>query len=125
MSKPKIPANMINAKVSYHIRNMSVTYRLFKKNRKMARKSVSSTHSVGQMKNSQMKNKCDVLLQLPRFTIYSLMVFPFEKFLTDKTYLGKHLYLFIITYLNKTKTFSLITSKNLPWELYATTAPGF
>ena len=34
-------------------------------------------------------------------------------------------YLFIITYLNKTKTFYLINSKNLPGELYATTVPGF
>ena len=30
-------------------------------------------------------------------------------------------YLFIITYLNTTKTFYLINSKNLPGELYATT----
>ena len=34
-------------------------------------------------------------------------------------------YLFIITYLNTTKTFYLINSKNLPGELYATTVPGF
>ena len=32
--------------------------------------------------------KFDVSLQPPRFTIYSLMIFLFEKFLTDKTYLG-------------------------------------
>ena len=48
-------------------------------------KSVSSTHSVDQMKNQP---KFDVSLQPPRFTIHSLIVFPFEKFFTDnlKTY---------------------------------------
>ena len=44
-------------------------------------KSASCTHSVDQMKKQP---KFDVSLKLPRFTIYSLMVFPFENFLTDK-----------------------------------------
>ena len=47
--------------------------------------SVSSTNSVDQMKKQR---KFDVSFQPPRFAIYSLMVFPFEKFLADnlKTY---------------------------------------
>ena len=50
-------------------------------------KSVFSMHSLNQMKNQP---KVDISLQPPRFTIYSLIVFPFEKFLTDnlKTYLS-------------------------------------
>ena len=49
--------------------------------------SVFSMHSLNQMKNQP---KVDISLQPPRFTIYSLIVFPFEKFLTDnlKTYLS-------------------------------------
>ena len=43
-------------------------------------KSVSSTHSVDQMKK---QHKFDVLLESLGFTIHSLMVFPFAKFLTD------------------------------------------
>ena len=43
-------------------------------------KSVSSTHTVDKMKNQP---KLDVSLQPPRFTIHSLMVFPFEELLTD------------------------------------------
>ena len=43
-------------------------------------KSISSRHSVDQMKKQP---KFDDSLQPPRFTMYSLMVFPFEKFLTD------------------------------------------
>ena len=48
-------------------------------------KSVSSTHTVDQMKN---KPKLDVLFQPPRFETHLLMVFPVEKLLTDnlKTY---------------------------------------
>ena len=33
--------------------------------------------------------------------------------------------LFIVTYLNTTKTFYRINSKNLPGELYAITVPAF
>ena len=43
-------------------------------------KSVSSTHSVDQMKK---QHKFDVLLESLGFTIHSLMVFLFAKFLTD------------------------------------------
>ena len=43
-------------------------------------KSVSSTHSVDQMKK---QHKFDVLLESLGFTTHSLMVFPFAKFLTD------------------------------------------
>ena len=48
-------------------------------------KSVSSTHSVDQMKKQP---KFDVSLEPPRFTIHLLIAIPFEKFLTDnlKTY---------------------------------------
>ena len=48
-------------------------------------KSVSSTHSVDQMKKHY---KFNVSIQSPRFTTCSLMVFPFHKSLTDslKTY---------------------------------------
>ena len=69
--------------------------------------------------------KFDVPLQPPRFTIYPLMIFLFEKFLTDKTYLGYNLSIYNITYLNTTKTFYVIYSKNLPGKLYAKTVPGF
>ena len=52
------------------------------------------------------------------------MVFPFEKVLTDSL---KNLwtYLSTISYLNVTKIFHLINSKNQPGQLYATIAPGF
>ena len=70
------------------------------------------------MKNSP---NFDVSGQPPRFTIYSLMVFPFEKILTENL----KTYLFIISYLNITKTFHLINNKNLSGEFYVTTAPGF
>ena len=48
-------------------------------------KCVSSRHSVDQMKKLP---KFDVSFQPPCFTLYSLIVFPFENFLTDnlKTY---------------------------------------
>ena len=48
-------------------------------------KSVFSTHSIGQIKNQP---KFDHSLQPPPYTVHSLIVFPFEKFLTDnlKTY---------------------------------------
>ena len=66
--------------------------------------------------------KLDVSLQPPLYTIYLPMVFPFEKHLTDNfKYLWT--YLFIITYLNITKTFHLIDGKNLP--IYAKVASGF
>ena len=55
--------------------------------------------------------KFDVSLQPPCFTIYSLKIFLSEKFLTDKTYLGYDLSIYV-TYLNTTKTFYLINSKN-------------
>ena len=64
-------------------------------------------------------------LQPPRFTIYPLMIFLFEKFLTDKAYLGYNWSIYNITYLNTTKTFYLIYSKNLPGKLYAKTVPDF
>ena len=38
--------------------------------------------------------KFDISLQPPRFTIYSLIIFLFEKFLTDKTYLGYDVYIY-------------------------------
>ena len=61
------------------------------------------------------------------------MVFPFEKHLTDnlktcRTYLLINIQplIYLITYyLNTTKTFYFIDSKNLPGEFYATTGPGF
>ena len=65
--------------------------------------------------------KFDVSLQPTYFTIYSLMVSPFEKFLTDNLKTCP----LIIIHLNITKTFHLINSKNLPGEFYATVAPGF
>ena len=43
-------------------------------------KSVSSTRNVDLRKN---QSKFDISLKPPHFTIHSLMVFPFEKFLTD------------------------------------------
>ena len=50
-------------------------------------KSVFSMHSLNQMKKQA---KVDISLQPPRSTIYSLIVFPFEKVLTDnlKIYLS-------------------------------------
>ena len=66
----------------------------------------------------------DVSLQPPCFTIYSLMVFLFEKYLTDNLK-DSWTYLFANTHQNITKTFHLISSKNLSGEFYATTAPGF
>ena len=53
------------------------------------------------------------------------MVFPFEKFLTDDLKTYGLIYLSAITYLNITKIVHPINSKNLPGDLYATTAPGF
>ena len=50
-----------------------------------------------------------------------------RRHLTNKMYSGSvsvRTYLFIITYLNITKTFDLVNSKNL-LDIYATTAPGF
>lgn len=65
--------------------------------------------------------KFDVSFQHPRFTIHYLMVFRFEKVLTENLRNS----LFIITYRNITETFHLINSKHLPEELCATTATDF
>ena len=75
--------------------------------------------------NKKKQSKFDGSLQPARFTVYSLMTFPFKTFLTDnlKTYVWT--YLFIIAHLNGTKHFHIISSKNLYGEFYARTAPGF
>ena len=58
------------------------------------------------------RHSFDVSLQPPRPRIYSLMVFPFEKYLTDNLKTDGLIF-FIIAYLNIIKTFCLINSKNL------------
>ena len=52
---------------------------------KSSSKSVFSTHTIGQIKNQP---KFDHSLQPPPYIVHSLIVFPFEKLLTDtlKTY---------------------------------------
>ena len=57
--------------------------------------------------------------------LHSQIVFPFEKYLTDDLKTYGLIYLSAITYLNITKIVHPINSKNLPGDLYATTAPGF
>ena len=51
------------------------------------------------------------------------MDFPFEKVLTDN-FKNLWTYLSTISYLNITKIFHLINSKNQPGQLYVTIAPG-
>ena len=65
--------------------------------------------------------KFNVSLQPTRFTIFSLTIFLFEKFLTDKTYLGHYLSIY-----NNTPIYNQnLNSKNLSSKLYSTTVPGF
>ena len=74
------------------------------------------------MKNSP--NLFDVSLQPPRFAVYSLMVFVFEKFLTDKACLGYDLSIY--NNIPKCNQNHLsYNSKNRPGELYTTNVPGF
>ena len=77
-------------------------------------KSFSSTHSVDQIW---------WFSSLSLYNIFTNGLSIWETF--DQLFRDLWAYLFIITYLNVTKTFHLIDSKNLPGEFYVTTGPGF
>ena len=70
-------------------------------------KSIPTTHFVGQMKKQP---KLDVSLHSSRFTIYSLIFFPICE-IFDWLFKDLWAYLPIITYLNITKAFILLTLK--------------